>query len=534
MKNKKTKKGFTLVELLVVITILAVLATVSVIGYRSFTKKAQISNDTSLVAQLNLALKANEATDGKPENPTEVLNIMEENGFNVEKLTPTTSKYNIVWNQEANEFALLNEENGVVYGTSTNDYRTWKFLDQYEVDSNYSVYLKGEKTLETLEVTTGLDVGKNTSTAVTYTNSEAREKVLLRTNEGTLEVNAKNDSVYHYGIADKVVVTAVADHSYDEFGKVKGNIEVAKGHVVVTPNAEVESVIATNNDVKIDIQNETTEVKAADSVDLSGKVEGTTPKTIKYVSTIDELCNAEGEVVLNNDLSGGISFSSGKTIVLDANNHSIKGHIDISGNSNITIKGNGNFSYNGYLIFVGDSSVGSVYKEGGTLTIESGNFTATEACIGTVTGAEFAKSNIIINGGTFTSLDNGVFMSNGSSQVQGANWTINDGTFNGNIRTKGYIAMGMYIANTDVVTLNGGTFNIKNGVGLVCRSGKTTINKDVRINIVNDGTVVSGWAGDSKIELSVASYIIKDEKANYGRPEIINNSIYTVIDLQNS
>lgn len=40
--NKK-KKGFTLVELLVVIAILAILATVCIIGYTSFTKKAKES-----------------------------------------------------------------------------------------------------------------------------------------------------------------------------------------------------------------------------------------------------------------------------------------------------------------------------------------------------------------------------------------------------------------------------------------------------------------------------------------------------------
>ena len=38
--KKNTKKGFTLVELLVVIAILAILASVAVVGYTSFIKKA--------------------------------------------------------------------------------------------------------------------------------------------------------------------------------------------------------------------------------------------------------------------------------------------------------------------------------------------------------------------------------------------------------------------------------------------------------------------------------------------------------------
>ena len=96
----KKKKGFTWVELLVVIAILAVLATVSVVGYMGFTKKAQVSNDTSLVSQLNTLLKADEAVDGKPETPTDALKVTEESGYDVTKLTPTTDKYNIVWNKE--------------------------------------------------------------------------------------------------------------------------------------------------------------------------------------------------------------------------------------------------------------------------------------------------------------------------------------------------------------------------------------------------------------------------------------------------
>ena len=44
---KNTKKGFTLVELLVVIAILAILATVAVVGYTSFTRKAELKDFNS-------------------------------------------------------------------------------------------------------------------------------------------------------------------------------------------------------------------------------------------------------------------------------------------------------------------------------------------------------------------------------------------------------------------------------------------------------------------------------------------------------
>jgi len=43
----------TLVELLIVIAIIAVLSAVGVVGYSSFKKKAYISNDSTLVEQMN-------------------------------------------------------------------------------------------------------------------------------------------------------------------------------------------------------------------------------------------------------------------------------------------------------------------------------------------------------------------------------------------------------------------------------------------------------------------------------------------------
>ena len=51
--KKNTQKGFTLVELLVVIAILAILASVSVVGYTAFINKAELSNAQTEAAQIS-------------------------------------------------------------------------------------------------------------------------------------------------------------------------------------------------------------------------------------------------------------------------------------------------------------------------------------------------------------------------------------------------------------------------------------------------------------------------------------------------
>ena len=252
MKLKKAKKGFTLVELVVVIAIIAVLSTVSVVGYFGFTKKANISGDKALVSQLNTILKADQATNGKAETPTEAIEAVKESGYLVEKLAAKTSKYKIVWNQKDNEFALLDEEEKAVAGkASSNAYENWVFADSYNADKGYSVYLNsGYSGNSTLDITTGLDVGENTNVdVVNYSKTTKAKDVTIRTNGGTLNIDADTDSVRHYAKADKIVVDAVAPHSYHEFGVVLGDIVAKKGNVVVEDSGVVSNVIIASADV---------------------------------------------------------------------------------------------------------------------------------------------------------------------------------------------------------------------------------------------------------------------------------------------
>ena len=43
-KNNKSKKGFTIVELLVVIVVIGILSAISIVSYSSLTKRAKIAN----------------------------------------------------------------------------------------------------------------------------------------------------------------------------------------------------------------------------------------------------------------------------------------------------------------------------------------------------------------------------------------------------------------------------------------------------------------------------------------------------------
>ena len=247
--NKRLRKAFTLVELVVVIAIIAILSTVSVVTYFGITNSAKKSVDDTLIAELNKCLQLDETINGKPNTPSEALEVVEENGFTVEKMTPTQDKKEIVWHQTTNKFELVDE-----ITENTTDVTTWRFLSDYTDNHGYSVYLKEGNEATSLDIITGLDVGTNYNVStINYVGTDTAKSVSIRTNDNdtTLNINAIKDSVKHYEKVGKVNISSVAPNSYHEFGEVQGNIELNNGRVVMESGSKAASVkiVATASDV---------------------------------------------------------------------------------------------------------------------------------------------------------------------------------------------------------------------------------------------------------------------------------------------
>lgn len=153
--------------------------------------------------------------------------------------------------------------------------------------------------------------------------------------------------------------------------------------------------------------------------------------------------------------------------------------------------------------------------DNGAIVVNGGSFVGPEGAV--ITG--YAQgADIEINGGTFAATDNLVLGGNGNSKnsagvvrTEANHITVNGGTFNGAIKSSGYIAGGIYSPWKDVWTLNGGTFNVTNGCGICARAGHVTIGENVVFNVT--GTT-SGWVGDNKTTVPCAA-IVYDESANY-------------------
>ena len=209
---------------------------------------------------------------------------------------------------------------------------------------------------------------------------------------------------------------------------------------------------------------------------------------------------------INVTINGG-SFNAKRTLLCsNPQNNSAE---DIA-KVNVTING-GQFSSSDCALNVYD---------GLSLTINDVIVSAQEACV-LLTNA----GKVIINGGTFTSIDNFVVGTNGSAGRGGNEITINGGTFNGNITSAGYSACGVYLANADTLEVSGGTFNITKGCGILARSGSATIGSDVEINVTGGDFV--GKVGDSRVVVPCKELVI-DYAAAYpgGVPSMTNNSSY--------
>ena len=175
---------------------------------------------------------------------------------------------------------------------------------------------------------------------------------------------------------------------------------------------------------------------------------------------------------------------------------------------------------NGSVVANGGGNWGVVLgANAGKVVLTDCDITAQEGAIGLLAGTTGNK--IEINGGVYIGLDNAVISGNGSARDGDPNQIIiNGGTFNGKIQTSGYVACGIYAPWKDVITINGGEFNIENGVGVLCRGGQVYINGGTFTTTGPNGEL--GKVGDSRVAVPCQTVYV-DKASQY--PDYENATI---------
>ena len=334
--NRNTKKGFTIVELIIVIAVIAVLAAVLIPTFSNLIQKANEAKDTALVSNLNKGLKMSSKDFATMH---EALQAVEENvGVDVEKISAVATDSKILWDSVNNCFVYLKSgDNKPTYipdsqKTTVDDnekYKYWEIVETARNDATYSQYLAGDNHTEAVTVNTGFDAGKNANLqSVTYAN-EGQQSVVIRTNGGELVVDAGNATVAHYGAANYVNIKNVYKDSFHEHG-VAAVVRIEQGHFVAEATAKVINLNVASNSVKI-TENEGAKVVGYSkaSADVTVTVNGTA-KDVTDVKTATEVkaeasnsdVIAEGGIaevggINYRTLSSAVEFAtSGETIIL--------------------------------------------------------------------------------------------------------------------------------------------------------------------------------------------------------------------------
>ena len=108
MIKRNNKKGFTIVELVIVIAVIAILAAVLIPTFAGIIKKAQLSSDQQAVRNMNVALAASGDLE---DDMNKVIDALSENGFNSKKaLIPVSKDYEFMYSKANDCIVLVNAE----------------------------------------------------------------------------------------------------------------------------------------------------------------------------------------------------------------------------------------------------------------------------------------------------------------------------------------------------------------------------------------------------------------------------------------
>lgn len=320
MKASK-KRGFTIIELVIVIAVIAILAAVLIPTFANIIQKANVANDVALARNMNTILIADEATNGRSTDMYDVLIALEQGGFKLENLNPRADGNVFAWDKANNQIVYLDKKNpdkpifqAKEIGNNKGDlYITTRKAEVFADYPGYSYYFASDISGDiTLDEGSCLDTGEfalNGNVSVVTKN----DVEIHGTINGTITVNSKSGKITNYSVVENVVIEKTASTSYHERGHV-GAMEIKDsltGKVVLENDAYVETLTNNNDKTKGTVESKGY-VKAVD--DNSSDKTSVTANPSEYVleiGTYDQLVN------FRNKVNAGASYS-GTTVKLTA------------------------------------------------------------------------------------------------------------------------------------------------------------------------------------------------------------------------
>ncbi|MBQ9735719.1 MAG: prepilin-type N-terminal cleavage/methylation domain-containing protein [Clostridia bacterium] len=369
--KKTNKKGFTIVELVIVIAIIAVLAAVLIPTFAGVIKKANLAADQRAVQQMTEKLEIANA-EKAPANLDELIDILAAAGFNAEDtLVPVSTGHAFFWSETANKLFLAKVDGETITevvfpaesetlkdGTVHNLKGGYKYVDIAATDAKSleSALIAGNEKIKleadlTLKSETMIAAGANVTLdlngkTLTTAETTGRHKYLNVDAGATLTITNGTAALRGVGVYGKVVVGEGATiQSIDDNGG--ASLWVYAGGEVVIDGG---TFVATGGDYSAentDIQYEPGVINNAGTVTINGG-------TFEALNSGCYAINNSGTLVIN-----GGTFKALRGVVASA-----AGSVTING---------GDFEV------TGGSGIGlySVYASNGTVAVNGGTFDST-------------------------------------------------------------------------------------------------------------------------------------------------------------
>ncbi len=328
---KRNQRGFTIVELVIVIAVIAILAAVLIPTFTSLINKANISADQQAVRQMNTALAIDEAENGRAETVEQALDVLNKAGYKANEYIALADGYQFYWDQSTNRVVLYNNNgNKIEYPEDAaekyKDYKdefslNFKTLNINEyvtldktpsgspIDSAEALkeVLKSAATFQTVKIAgdismTAAEFQANYSETKS-TNIDLNEKTLSLTGNSLQIVDDNKVTLTNGSVNGSLSVSGAGRLSLDqvEVTGLSGNYGVWIGGEAAEINIKDSVIVG-------DVYGITTNAGTAANYGVNGTISGTVIKTEETESDDNTaiLLNVRGALTFENcDIEGG-------------------------------------------------------------------------------------------------------------------------------------------------------------------------------------------------------------------------------------
>ena len=395
---RSNKKGFTIVELVIVIAVVAILAAVLIPTFAGLVRKANISNDTVLAKNLNTA-----AVTAGADEFDEALAAVKEAGYLIANLNAKASDCYFAWDETNDRFVLVDAKEGykVIYSDGDVD------------EANLYYTVSDPDRIAALEAD-----GKNVKK--TIANVEDLKDVIASGGEFYIDESVVLDknNLLTFDTANQSATVNLGNAVLNTSGILQEDgtgiipVEVKQGNV--TFNGGVISTAGENlnyHGLKVSYALQT-------STGTESKFDGTTFDLTNYGSQIRIFGKANMKDVVIKGVKSGVETRYNGELTLD----------------NVTITSDGGSSWYGACLWScnfnskGEDGKASDHIGTATIIVNSGTYIS-KACSAQYGNVVACGGTVKINGGTFESPEKHMFAIEAGGRIEVTGGTFNDVAF---------------------------------------------------------------------------------------------------------